>query len=134
MILVEEDISALHVSVEDLQLMEGLETTHHLNNDLPDMLLLDELLIVLAFTDSLKNVAIVSKLHHNAERVRGLIKESLTVGSDERILDTRQNTNLIQSVLLLSIGQVLNLDFLERVNLIVLQALDLVDARVRSVT
>ena len=51
--------------MQNLQFVEGLEAADHLNNDLPDVLLLHELLVVLALADALEHVAVIRKLHHN---------------------------------------------------------------------
>ena len=48
--------------------MESLEALDHLYDDFPDVLLLHELLIVLAFADALEDVSIVSKFHHNTTK------------------------------------------------------------------
>ena len=52
--------------MQDRQLVEGLEPADYLDDDFPDVLLFNELLLILTFTNSLKYVAIISKLHHNA--------------------------------------------------------------------
>ena len=63
--------------------MEGLEATHNLNNDFPDVLLLNELLVVLAFADSLEYVAIVSVLHHDTvQKIFIMISDNLTYQSE----------------------------------------------------
>ena len=55
--------------------MESLQALDHLYDDLPDVLLLHELLIVLAFADALKHVSIVSKFHHNTSKRKVNSKE-----------------------------------------------------------
>jgi len=63
--------------------VEGLEATHNLNNDFPDVLLLNELLVVLAFADSLEYVAIVSVLHHDTvQKIFIMISDNLTYQSE----------------------------------------------------
>ena len=63
--------------------MEGLEATHNLNNDFPDVLLLNELLVVLAFADSLEYIAIVSVLHHDTvQKIFNMISDNLTYQSE----------------------------------------------------
>jgi hypothetical protein len=52
--------------VEDMQLVEGLETPYYLDHDLPDVLLLHELLVVLTFANALEDVTVVCELHHDA--------------------------------------------------------------------
>ena len=46
--------------------MKRLETSHNLNDDLPDVLLLHELLVVLALADALEHISVVGELHHDA--------------------------------------------------------------------
>ena len=55
--------------MQDAQLVERLEPADHLNDNLPDVLLLHELFVVLALADALEDVSIVSELHHNANTV-----------------------------------------------------------------
>ena len=52
--------------MQNFHLMQSHQPFDHLDNNLPDVLLLHELLDVLALTDSLENIAIVCKLHYNA--------------------------------------------------------------------
>ena len=58
--------------MQNLQLVERLEAADHLNNDLPDVLLLHELLVVLTFTDTLEDITIICELHHNAAQKRSI--------------------------------------------------------------
>jgi hypothetical protein len=62
------------------------------------------------------------------KRIGWLIKECLFVGCNKRVFDRGQDTNLVERILLLPVGQVLNLDFLEGVELGVLLSLHLVHA------
>ena len=90
--------------------MKSFQATDHLDNDLPDVLLLDKLFVILTFANSLKNIAIISEFHNNAvhkliitasmfhnlpERVGRLIEKCLSVGSDKRVLDASQYTHFI---------------------------------------
>ena len=87
LVLVEEDVGTFHVSVQDAQLMQRLQSTDHLYHDLPDVLLLHELLVVLALADPLENISIVCKLHHYAKQKKLLVlaerwtNRSLTKGN-----------------------------------------------------
>ena len=65
-VLIQEYVGTLHVAMEDVQLMKALETSDHLDHSLPNVLLLVVLLIVLILADSLENITIICKLHHNA--------------------------------------------------------------------
>ena len=69
LILVEEDIGTLHVPMQYVELVEGLEPSNYLNEDLPDVLLLVVLLVVLILADALEYITIISIFHHDAERV-----------------------------------------------------------------
>lgn len=53
--------------MEDLSLVEGLEATDDLNENVPDLLFLDVGLSLLVTTYFLEHVAIVRILHHQAE-------------------------------------------------------------------
>lgn len=66
LVLVEEDVRTFHVSVEDRQVVESLETPDDLDHDLPDVLFFHELFVVLALADALEDVAVVSKFHDDA--------------------------------------------------------------------
>ena len=65
-VLIQEYVGTLHVAMEDVQLMKALEPSDHLDHSLPNVLLLVVLLIVLILADSLENITIICKLHHNA--------------------------------------------------------------------
>ena len=83
--------------------MQVLEAGHDLNNGLPDVLLLVILLIVLILADALEDVAIVSELHDDAERVARLVEERLFVSCHKRILYRSKDPNFVQGVFFLSI-------------------------------
>jgi len=82
--------------------VKGSQTTDDLNDDLPNVLLLHELLIVLALTDALEDITVVGELHYDAktdvrgqeelivdlpEGVRWLVEECLFVGGDKGVVD-----------------------------------------------
>ena len=109
------------------------------------MLLLNKLLVILTLADTLENITIVRVLHHNTDhidkkiskmgdylpkRAGRLVKESLTIRCNKWVLDRRQDANFVECIGFLPVRQVLNLDFLQGVDLLVSQALHLVDARV----
>jgi len=52
--------------MENTQIVQRLQASNDLDYDLPNSILLPELLLVLMFAYALEYVAIVSKLHHNA--------------------------------------------------------------------
>ena len=75
--------------------MQVLEAGHDLNNGLPDVLLLVILLIVLILADALEDVAIVSELHDDAERVARLVEEGLLVPRHKRIFNRRKYPDFV---------------------------------------
>lgn len=64
-ILVEEDVGRLHVSVVDFEVVEGLESVDHLNENVPDFLFLEQLAALLMPHDLLIEVSMITKLHDN---------------------------------------------------------------------
>lgn len=66
-VLVQEDISTLHVPMQYVELVEGFKPCNYLNDHLPDVLLLVILLVILILADALEDITIVSILHHDAE-------------------------------------------------------------------
>lgn len=53
--------------MQDLSIMEGLESPDDLDEDIPDLLLLDVCLSLLVVADLLEDVAVVSVLHYQAK-------------------------------------------------------------------
>ena len=72
-----------------VQLMQALKASDDLYHNLPDVLLLVVLLVIFILTDALEHIAIVSILHHNAERITGLVEKGLLVGGNERVFNRR---------------------------------------------
>jgi len=70
-VLVQENVGALHVAMQDLELMKRLQALDDLDNNFPDVLLLHELLIVLALANPLEHISIVCIIHHDATQTRG---------------------------------------------------------------
>lgn len=64
-------LTYLHVSVQNLPVVEGLEPAHNLNEDVPNFLLFDVGLALLVRADLLEHVAVVRVLHDQAVGVRG---------------------------------------------------------------
>jgi hypothetical protein len=69
LVLVKENISALHVSVENLHVVECLKAFDNLDDDLPNVLFLHKLLGLLALADSLEAVSVVCELHHDTAKL-----------------------------------------------------------------
>ena len=52
--------------MQDFQFVKTLQTFDYLDDNLPYVLLLHELLVILALTDALEHISIVCELHNNA--------------------------------------------------------------------
>jgi hypothetical protein len=63
---VQEDISRFQISMENLDVMEGLEASDNLYEYLPYLFLLNILLALLMSSDFLEKIAVIRILHHNA--------------------------------------------------------------------
>ena len=66
-VVVQEYVSRLQVSVHDLNLVHRMQTTHSLNENLPDLPLFDVGFLFLVVANFLKYVAVIGQLHYNAE-------------------------------------------------------------------
>ena len=60
---IQENICTFHVSVEDLPIMQGLESAHNLDEDVPYFLFLYISLSLLIAADFLENIAVVRVFH-----------------------------------------------------------------------
>ena len=66
-VLKQEQIRTLHIAMQNATDVEGAESADDLNEDVPDLLLLDVGLPLLIVTDFLEDVAVVGVLHHKAQ-------------------------------------------------------------------
>ena len=106
--------------MEDLSLMESPQTPHNLDEDIPDLLLFDVGLSLLVVADLLEHVAIVCILHDEAETGSRFINESISVGDNVWVVNGGEDTNLIERILLLFLGEAEHLYVLERVDIVVI--------------
>ena len=65
-VLEEKDVSGFHVAMENATAVEGLQAAHDLNEDVPDLLLLDIRLPFLITAQLLKHIPIIRILHEQA--------------------------------------------------------------------
>ena len=65
-VFVQEDVCRLQISVEDLYVVEGLETSNHLDEYFPNFFFLDVLLVLLVGRYFLEKVSVVRVFHHDA--------------------------------------------------------------------
>ena len=65
----QEDVGALQVSVENLNLVERLEPTYDLNKYFPDKILRNVLLLLLMRCNFLEQITAIRILHYNTIRI-----------------------------------------------------------------
>ena len=83
----EEQIGTLHVTMQDLADVERAKSTDDLNENVPDLLLLDVGLPFLVVADLLEDVTIIGILHDEAQARGGLIDEGVFVADDIRVVN-----------------------------------------------
>ena len=84
--------------MHDVEIVKSLEALHHLDEDAPDLFLVEVRLPFLMVNNLLEDISIVSELHHNAKSLALIINESLFVGDDAWVLDRCQNSNFVKSI------------------------------------
>ena len=67
----EEYVCALEVSMNNLDVMQGLQTPSSLYEDFPDVVLIYQLVVLLMLLDKLEHIAAVSVLHHDTRGMKG---------------------------------------------------------------
>ena len=65
-IFVQKDVGTFHIPMEDFPIMQGLETSDNLDENIPNLLFFDIGLSFLIVTYFLENVTIVCVLHYQA--------------------------------------------------------------------
>ena len=81
--------------------MQSLEAPDNLDEDVPDLLLLDVGLSFLVTANLLEHIAVVGVLHHEAKAGAALVDEGFFVRDHVLVDDACQNAHLVQGVLLL---------------------------------
>jgi len=114
--------------------VQRLEASNNLDEDVPDLLLLDVGLSFLVTANLLEHVTVVSILHNEAQAGAGFVDESLFVRDDVLLEYTCQYAHLVQGVFLFFLRQVKHLNLLQCIDRLVLRAAHLVDLRVGTVT
>lgn len=87
LLLMKEDVRRFHVSVEDPQLVQGFQTTGHLNEDPPHVVLLEGAVLFLVVQDLLVHVAVTRVLHHYTQTLLVVLNEGFLVTYHVRVSD-----------------------------------------------
>ena len=133
-VVVEEDVGALQVSMHDLDLVHGLQSAQRLNQNLPNLPLFDVGLHLLVIANLLEHVAVVGQLHDDAEALVLVVEKRLLVLNHIGMPYGRQDAHLIDGIIAFLLAQVVKFDFLHGILLAVLEPPDLVDLRIRAIT
>lgn len=107
--------------------MHGLQSAQRLDHYLPNLSLLDVRLHLLVVADLLEDVSVVGELHDDAKALVLVVEKRLLVLDDVGVPDGRQDPHLVDGILTFLLAQVVQLDFLHRVLLAVLESPYFVD-------
>mmetsp|Transcript_26061 Transcript_26061/g.65694 ORF Transcript_26061/g.65694 Transcript_26061/m.65694 type:complete len:471 (-) Transcript_26061:1130-2542(-) len=122
----EEDVRALQVPVQNLQLVQSLQPVTHAKGAVPDVGLAEEGAHLLVVADFLKQIPTVSILRDNAQTPACVVVEALLVSDDVLVLDTGQQPHLVQRVLFFLFAQVWEFHLFQGVDLVIGEAQDFV--------
>ena len=118
--------------MENFELVERLQAAHHVDEELPDVALLEELRTSCVLDYFHVEVAAIRVLHDDAERLALFLEEGFLVSHDVRMSrvfeksdlpDRGENADLVERVFLLLRRELDHLHFLQRVLLSVRQTL-----------
>ena len=84
--------------MQNFPVVQGLETSDNLDENIPNLLLLDVCLPLLVAANLLEHISIVRIFHHNAKRIVVFVYENLLVGDDIGVVDTCKDSNFIDSI------------------------------------
>lgn len=90
-----EQIGTLDVSVDYFEIMKGLQSSHRLDEEVPDLLLGELCLLLFVLLNCLQQIAAVCELHNDTEASFLVIKEGIFVSDDIRVVDRGENSNFI---------------------------------------
>lgn len=90
-----EQIGTLDVSVDYFEIMKGLQSSHRLDEEVPDLLLGELCLLLFVLLNCLQQIAAVCELHNDTETSFLVIKEGIFVSDDIRVVDRGENSNFI---------------------------------------
>lgn len=94
-VLGKEHVCALDVPVANFKVMEGFEASDDLNEEVPDLLFREGCVGLLMVVNEHEEVATVGVLHHEAQTICLILKESLLVANHVRVVDRSENAHLI---------------------------------------
>ena len=115
-------------------LVESFQASYNLNKNVPDLLLFDVCLTLLIIADLLKDVAIVSILHHKTKTWCRLVNKGVPICYHIRMVNWSQNANLIEGVFFLFLWKWKHLDVLQGVYIVVIFSPNLEYRTVSAVT
>ena len=126
-ILGQEDVGTLDISVKNVHPMESLESVQHLNGHFPDLAFRDHLLALLEILDVSGKVPSSCKLSDEQETVRGIVVDGVFVADNVGIVDGCQYSDFVEGVLHVFVTATGQFDLLHGVDLSVFFPFDLID-------
>ena len=113
--------------MQDLLVMQRLESTGDIGEGLPDLVLLNSSPCLGIGGDESHEISPLGELHDDTEVAGEVVIESLLEFNDEVIVEGGQNTDLIEGVLFLLLFHANHAHFLQRVDFVIFLATHLVD-------
>jgi hypothetical protein len=114
--------------------MKGLESASDIDEGLPDIGLLDSSLSLEMLVDDLHEVAAISKLHDDAEISGGVVVECFLELDDVVVAEGGKDSDLVKCIFFLFLLHARDAHLLQRVDLVVLTSLHLVDLSERTLS
>mmetsp|Transcript_12784 Transcript_12784/g.35330 ORF Transcript_12784/g.35330 Transcript_12784/m.35330 type:complete len:269 (+) Transcript_12784:774-1580(+) len=111
----EKDVRTLQVSVQDLELVQGLQPPTHSEQVAPDVSLPKVCTLLVTLRDELVEVSSVSILSNYTQAARVVVEESLLVVNHVFMPHGRKEPNLVQRIQFLLVRQRRQLHFLQGV-------------------
>lgn len=84
--------------MQNLAHVECAETPGNLDEDIPNLLLLDVGFPLLVVADLLVQISIVRELHHKAQATAALVNESFFVTDYVWFVDARENPDFVEGI------------------------------------
>lgn len=119
LVLADEYVGRLQVSVHDAEVVQVPKTLDHLVDPEPDQFFIELRLPFDALADFAHQIAPGGEVLHDAQALRDLAEERFFVPDDVRVVNAGEYPHLIDGVGLFLVAQIVHLHLLERIHLVV---------------
>ena len=101
-------------------LVESFQASYNLNENVPDLFLFDVCLTLLIIADLLKDVAIISILHHKTKTWSRLVNKCVSICYHIRMVNWSQNAHFIECIFFLFLWKWKHLNVFQGVYVVVI--------------